>query len=167
MILLKDNALIVAAGSLGTAQRKLILTHAFVTRMMMDLKYQMWIEKNYPNRMASYGACKEATLKMVTDFPELKRKSGQVFVLGYEHEVLHWWCEDAEGNVIDPTANQYTDAGYVVMGYEEYPEDHPARSFDRKKCMECGEYYYQTPEFVKFSPCCSQECIRAFEKGFL
>jgi len=132
----------------------------------MILKYQTWIKKNYPDRVSAYGQCKEATEKMVSEFPELKRKSGQIFVLGYDYDVLHWWCEDPEGNIVDPTIIQYSGGGYAVTGYEEYPEDHVARHNERAKCMECGQYFYRVDEVKKFSPCCSDFCLTAFARSF-
>lgn len=75
------------------------------------------------------GMCGHATSEMVKEFPELTRVPGIVYFPFGSSE--HWWCEDEEGNIIDPTASQFrgTLSYRVVLIIEEVCLG---------KCMNCG-----------------------------
>lgn len=109
-------------------------------------KYKEWIYKEYPKFNDALGKCKEAVDKMVKAFPELKATNGYVHFLSYEPRA-HWWCIDSKNNIIDPTAHQFLEyMGEPIFEYEEISDDHPARNYEQAKCMNCGEYYFVTPE---------------------
>lgn len=101
--------------------------------------YKNWIEEHYPTIGSAYGHCQEAVQLMKEAFPELEVTNGFAITSWGDRE--HWWLKDSEGNVVDPTAHQF-----VLFGYEEIDDTHPARNYPRRRCMDCGEYYYQTPE---------------------
>lgn len=125
----------------------------------MNQKYANWIAANYPDRRAALAMCAEATERMATTFPELKRIRGHVFLLGFEHGREHWWCADSAGNIIDPTKIQYE--GYLVMGYEEWNEENEEPC---GKCMNCGEYCFKSQGG---SPnACSDSCWKILASDF-
>lgn len=86
------------------------------------------------------GACTAATEEMVKAFPELRR------VRGHYGNSSHWWCEDADGNVYDPSVAQF----YRPSTYTEYSGPEPVG-----KCMECGELVWSM-EYGSYA--CSKEC---------
>lgn len=133
---------------------------------MTAKKYRDWMKENYPTRTQSMGQCGKATERMVKEFPELRRTNGFIVVMGYPEPQMHWWCVDTEGNIVDPTRNQYSESGYVVAGYEEIDDEHDARKFHRGKCMNCGEYYYVKPEVKKYGLGCSEKCSDELHEYF-
>jgi hypothetical protein len=107
----------------------------------MKPEYLAWIKANV-NPKACAGTCQSVVRKMVAAFPELRRVPGY---FGTFHQ--HWWVEDVDGRVIDPTRYQFPDEGkggtyYGLPGYPLFP------------CFECGTTVYK----VDFNPCCSAEC---------
>ena len=113
------------------------------------MTYFEWISSKYHTLESTLGKCKEACLLMQKDFPELKVTNGFVELAFVEEPVTHWWCVTQEGVIVDPTSFQYEANGSPIMSYEEISEEHPERLFEKRKCMNCGEYYYVTPE-LKF-----------------
>lgn len=118
----------------------------------MNPKYSSWIALHYPDNTGTeaYGKCAEATELMVAEFPELLRVRGHYMcaIWGMRE---HWWCETADGEVIDPTANQFPTKG--VGTYITYVPDE--RGEPTGKCLDCGEYTYDGRNF------CSDRCERA------
>lgn len=74
------------------------------------------------------GKCKEMAEALVTSDPSLRLVRGHYYCSAWG-EQAHWWCEDKDGKVIDPTAAQFPS-----NGTGEYIE------FDGMcECAECGE----------------------------
>lgn len=110
----------------------------------MKEEYTEWIRKNVTK---TYGKCSQVTEKMVKDFPELKRVRGHYYcpIWGARQ---HWWCVTSEGNIVDPTADQFPSKG--VMGrYEEWDE---SQNEPTSICPNCGNYCYDG-QYV-----CSDSC---------
>lgn len=112
----------------------------------MRKEYQDWIGLKYPKFQDALGKCVEAVKAMAKEFPEL------TITNGFAHfptcgPRAHWWCKDAEGNIVDPTGHQYPEyVGSPIVDYEEIDDNHEARRYAQTKCMNCGEYYYVKPE---------------------
>ena len=114
----------------------------------MDNIYQKWIDKNVINPHLN---CETATIEMKNRFPELIRVRGFYCCLIYGKRP-HWWLKNSNGNIIDPTANQFATKG--IMGdYEEWDE---SREEPTGMCPNCGEYCYNGNEL------CSSECFKDY-----
>lgn len=111
----------------------------------MEEKYRNWIARNYPEPIDALGKCKEATEAMAAAFPELVRTNGFIDIIS-DSDRMHWWLKDADGEIVDPTAHQFQCYNDTIIEYREIDDSHPARNFKQARCMECGEYYYVTPE---------------------
>lgn len=109
----------------------------------METKYLNWISEHVPN---AYGKCSEVTLSMVNAFPELRRVRGWYYCIIWG-ERMHWWCVAPNGEIIDPTAEQFPSKGSGV--YVEHEEGQPLPT---GKCPNCGEYCYN------YDPICSEHC---------
>lgn len=76
------------------------------------MTYREWInlyELEYDLNVTDM--CQEATLEMWLQFPELERVRGEVIgdhCLRGAGAHRHWWCLDRNGNIIDPTASQFS-----------------------------------------------------------
>jgi hypothetical protein len=73
------------------------------------------------------GKCKEMAEALVREDPSLR------LVRGYYHCPLwgkqaHWWAEKPDGDIIDPTAEQFPSSG--LGDYEEFD--------GMVECAECG-----------------------------
>lgn len=112
----------------------------------MTETYQAWIAEHYPTSISALGNCSSATRKMVAAFPELKRCRGHYYCYAWGPRE-HWWCETAEGEVVDPTAKQFPSLG--LGHYEPLDESLPQPT---GKCPNCGEYCYDGKSL------CSEEC---------
>ncbi len=111
------------------------------------MNYSDWIKKNVPN---SFGTCREATEDMQKEFPHLRRVRGHYYCPIWG-ERKHWWLEDEQGNVIDPTREQFPSKG---MGeYVEWGEDQPEPI---GKCINCGCYCYDGKDV------CCEDCHNEF-----
>jgi len=105
-----------------------------------ELGYGLWVKSNYPTPESARLQCAEATEKMVSDFPELKRVRGLADVKE-PHDLPptrtpHWWCVTSDGNVVDPTAHQYPTH---IIKYSEADED---KGPPTGKCPNCGDLSY-------------------------
>ena len=102
----------------------------------MKPEYQEWVDKNVKE---PYGKCSEMTTKMIEAFPELKRIRGQ-----YDDPIWglreHWWLEDPDENVVDPTKEQFPSKGAFSVNYIPWDESQPEPT---GKCPNCGEYCYE------------------------
>ena len=86
----------------------------------IDRKYADWILANVEGD--GYGQCKEVTRQMAEAFPELKRIRGHYYCWAWG-ERAHWWLADANGTIIDPTAQQFPSKGKGE--YVPWPEGAP------------------------------------------
>ncbi len=109
----------------------------------MKPQYADWIAANVKETL---GRCAEATLAMSAAFPELTRVRGhyQCWVWG---ERQHWWLVDPNGEIVDPTANQFPSKGGGV--YIPWDESQPEPT---GVCPNCGDYCYNGQS------CCSEAC---------
>lgn len=132
----------------------------------MKAKYQEWVDINYPDPAYTLGRCKEAVDAMVEAFPELIKTNGFIDLYS-SYERMHWWGKDTEGNIVDPTAHQFKAYADRIFEYREIDDNHPARKYVRAKCMNCGQYYYVTPELngILHNPKCNTEFIAYLNNG--
>lgn len=63
------------------------------------------------------GKCKEFTDQLIISNPTLTQVRGW-YHCPYWGTQGHWWCKDQEGNIIDPTKDQFPSKGMGV--YEEF-----------------------------------------------
>jgi len=113
----------------------------------MKNKYLDWI---YKNIHVSYGKCEETTLWMNKEFPELTRVRGHYYCPIWG-ERTHWWLVDPDGEIVDPTVDQFPSKGFGV--YEEWTEGDEEPT---GKCPNCGEYCYNG------SSTCSDKCYTEY-----
>lgn len=66
------------------------------------MQYNTWINENYPTLESCKNRCNEAVSNMVNTFPELQVQ------VGFANGVLHCWTIDNMGQIVDPTAKQFT-----------------------------------------------------------
>jgi len=97
------------------------------------MNYSDWIKKNVQD---TQGACREVTEYMQKEFPHLRRVRGHYYCSTWG-EREHWWLEDGQGNVIDPTRNQFPSRG--LGQYVEWRDDSPEPT---GQCINCGSYCY-------------------------
>jgi len=63
------------------------------------------------------GKCKEYSEKLCAENPHLRLVRGYYYCTAWGKQE-HWWVENASGNVIDPTKDQFPSKGSGV--YEEF-----------------------------------------------
>lgn len=88
----------------------------------MDLKYLDWIYKTYPDPESATGKELDASIQLVKEFPELILCYGMIYKhrSGYRCEKIpHWWAKQKNGEVIDPTINQFRWAVNKMAVYDE------------------------------------------------
>lgn len=98
--------------------------------------YQDWIEKHYPTPESARLRCVEATMKMLFEFPELRRVRGYALIgLNFR---AHWWCVAPDGTIVDPTMHQWksppSQYDAILDGAEE----------PHGKCYECGALLFRS-----------------------
>jgi hypothetical protein len=119
----------------------------------MTDKYQAWIAEKL-SQGSSTAKCAAWTAEMVAEFPELKRVRGHV-----EHShgrIPHWWCENSEGEIVDPTVAQFE--GVAIFAYWPHEDGAPEPT---GKCLNCGEYVY-APRLSSCSETCDRELQEAY-----
>lgn len=89
-------------------------------------------------RTSAYN-CASFTRVMAERFPELKRVAGFYFAPDSDaSHGEHWWLEDAQGGIVDPTADQFPS-----QGRGRYVHYDPRQHLVLKgKCMGCGVGLY-------------------------
>lgn len=93
------------------------------------------------------GKCEEWAKAAVADDPTLRLVRGWYVdpVWGRQE---HWWTEQPDGTIFDPTSSQFPMGG-VAEWYEEFQGMYP--------CAECG---VEVPEDALIEGCCcSGECF--------
>lgn len=111
----------------------------------MKPEYESWIKTNI--RENPFGECRMAAQVMASAFPALRIVRGHYYCLIWG-ERGHWWCEEKDGTVVDPTAAQFPTKGTGT--YKEFTgndEDLPTG-----RCANCGEPTYH------HATCCSDRC---------
>lgn len=98
------------------------------------------------------GKCKEMSEALVKENPELR------LVRGYYFDALwgkqgHWWCEDKDGNIIDPTKDQFPSKGHGH--YQEFD--------GWFECAQCGAPVHEDKAtFEGNYVFCSTRCFGRF-----
>lgn len=126
------------------------------------MKYEKWIGKHSSDIFKVLGRCQSICTKMVAEFPELRITNGFVKLDGVEEQQTHWWCVDPDNNIVDPTAFQYVWNNTPILQYIEIDDDHPARKYPRRKCMNCGKYFFDGPGHKEYYPCCDKKCLEEY-----
>jgi hypothetical protein len=104
------------------------------------------------NYLRYRGKCREMALDMVKKYPGLR------LVRGFYHcpfwgKQAHWWAEDKNGNVIDPSAAQFPSNG--AGEYEEFN--------GVIQCEECGKEVLEDDAYIDGNHAfCSGECFGRF-----
>jgi hypothetical protein len=92
--------------------------------------------------------CNELAEKFAEHFPDLTAQPG--FYEGQEHI----WCKDSEGNIVDPTYEQFRPGGR----YEEYDENFHEICVGR--CPNCGNHIYDLKKNAR--DFCDKECETSY-----
>lgn len=80
------------------------------------INYDSWIKAWRKEKPRAHGMCYYAARMMNEVFPELKLVRGKVIAQDFSYlktpksgpiESSHWWCIDPNGNIQDPTADQF------------------------------------------------------------
>lgn len=95
------------------------------------------------------GKCKEYCEELINNNPNYRLVRGHYFCPIWNTEEPHWWCEDEEGNIIDPTKKQFDSKGIGI--YTEFN--------GYVNCEYCGkEVAEEDIHMMGNYPCCSYEC---------
>ena len=98
------------------------------------------------------GKCKEMSEALVKENPELRLVRGHYLCPSWG-EQAHWWVEDKDGKIIDPTVRQFPSKGkgeYVEFNGIVY-------------CAECGKEMKEAEaSFESNYAFCSQKCHMYF-----
>lgn len=116
----------------------------------MKPEYQQWIDEHYPTKEAAWRKCKKATALMVSAFPELLRHRGLVMIQGVIHQ--HWWCEDGDNSVVDPTVHQWD---FPIMEYRVIDD---MFGEPKCKCLDCGDPVFESRYSNHCDPCGDAGC---------
>lgn len=101
------------------------------------------------------GKCREMSEELVAADPSLKLVRGFYFCPIWNSAEQHWWCENQEGKIIDPTAKQFPSKG---MGtYIPFNGD--------ICCENCGKVFREGDEKASYEgryAFCSYRCHGQF-----
>ena len=117
---------------------------------MMNI-YNVWISEYAGD---TYRKCKEVTEEMQAIFPELHIAKGMVTILENGKDYQHQWLVDTDGNIVDPTKNQW-------VAILEYKEIKPGDPEPIGKCYGCGDWVYG--QFYN-SRYCNSDCYLKWKK---
>ena len=118
----------------------------------MKAEYADWIAVNKKVTYADcYGTCAETTLEMAAAFPELTRVRGHYYCVVWG-ERSHWWLTTPDGEIIDPTADQFPSKGNGVYVPWNDEDEEPTG-----KCPQCGELVYSGKMF------CNDNCALEYK----
>lgn len=107
--------------------------------------------------LARYGSssfrCREFSVALAREFPELKSVAGFYFAPGGASHGEHWWLVTEAGDIVDPTADQFPSQG--TGRYEAYD---PHRHLTCKgRCMNCGMGVFSRLGTYPCSESCAQD----------
>lgn len=105
------------------------------------------------------GRCRQAAEAMARSFPELEVVRGHVLCPAPWGRRGHWWAVSPEGDILDPTAGQFT---LGIARYEPYVEGGDVRL---GKCMECGTEIWGPPLGGIDSQFCDEACRHDFGRA--
>ena len=125
----------------------------------MEARYEDWVKANVEGD--GYGHCAEITEAMAEAFPELRRVRGHYYC-PFWGERTHWWMETADGEIVDPTLQQFPSLG---MG--AYVEWNDGDEQPIGKCLNCGEYTFASKGGDKnfCSDACSTACVAQMNRS--
>lgn len=129
--------------------------------MTKQEEYQSWID-NYRANNITLGRCLVATAAMQKVFPELNIIKGHVYCIWGKRG--HAWCQTPNGNIVDPTADQFD----FIFKYESWK---PGDEVYTGKCPDCGAEIWVAVHTLEEEPnkpnngFCSQECAIRFAKS--
>lgn len=93
------------------------------------------------------GLCHEAVLDLIELCPELHMVRGQIYMLEASDDDKqpwpHWWCVTNDGEVVDPTRDQFP-------GSIRYVPWNESLGPPRRKCLNCGS--------LSIEDFCAPEC---------
>ncbi len=117
--------------------------------------YAQWIAENRP--ADPWGQCEALTRLMATAFPELRRVRGH-YVCPVQGRLPHWWMATSDGQVVDPTQDQFASQGSGT--YEAYEGPEPTGT-----CLNCGELVFGEQRFCNAD--CANETIAYLENSVI
>lgn len=120
----------------------------------MKPEYKEWIEDYIEGVGDTRGQCDNATNLMRETYPELIRKRGHVVVPFTNKRSEHWWLEDPDGEIVDPTEIQFG----CILDYLEHDESEPEPI---GKCLQCGAHVFPGSPSRN---ACSIECSEKFKE---
>lgn len=97
-----------------------------------------------------FGRCRNAVLELAAADRSL------TVVRGYADETEHWWLQDPDGNIVDPTADQFERPPTYRPLAVGVPAVRPPLLY---RCTECGAAH-DGDLALDF---CSEACADAFE----
>jgi hypothetical protein len=115
--------------------------------------YSQWIAENRPSD--PWGKCEAITRLMAAAFPELRRVRGH-YICQIQGRLPHWWMVTPDGQIIDPTRDQFASNGEGAYEPHEGPE--PTGT-----CLNCGELLYGDEKFCNAD--CAQEMKAYLEES--
>lgn len=125
-------------------------------------KYYDWIANWLCTQKSVWGFCKQGAQEMQKQFLELTVVPGWVSTIAGDRD--HWWCETADGEIIDPTASQFKEMRIGIFRYRKFQ---PGDKVRVGKCMNCGTEIWLPVQSLTESPefppgvsncCCSLDC---------
>lgn len=97
------------------------------------------------------GKCKEMSEALVAADPTLRLVRGHYYDTMWG-EQAHWWCAKPDGEIVDPTKDQFPSKGAGV--YVEFS--------GIVQCDQCGkEMKEEDAIFMSSYPVCSNQCARS------
>lgn len=109
-------------------------------------RYSQWIADNRPADPS--GQCKAVTQRMAAAFLELRRVRGH-YVCPSDGRLQHWWMVTPDGEIIDPTRDQFISTEHG--NYEEYVGAEPTG-----RCLSCDALLFGDEQV------CDEECAKEF-----
>lgn len=129
---------------------KLVGQNAKVTKLKPE--YKEWIDINVK---VPQNNCESYSIMMHDKFPELK------LVRGFYNEPVnvktpHWWLKDKDGNIVDPTFDQFI-GPQLKFFYEEWKVLGDWFTKPVGICIICGEESFDTD-----SCCDNKQCKTSY-----
>ena len=116
-------------------------------------EYWQWIAAHQPTNPR--GQCVTVTLAMAEAFPALRRVRGH-YTCPLDGRRSHWWLVTTDGQIVDPTQDQFQSNG--VGDYEEYEGPEPTG-----QCLDCGALLFGASYFC--NDICAQACLEFMGAG--
>lgn len=95
------------------------------------------------------GKCKEMSEALIAENPTLRLVRGHYYD-GLWGKQGHWWCVDPEGNIIDPTKDQFPSKGQG--SYVEFDGWY--------RCEECDKRVHESKAYFDSHVFCSERCFK-------